>query len=280
MILQAFDYICANNPGLMIKAPQIFLLIFLLSLGSCVPIKRLTYLQEQEATSDQDLIALQPSIPPYRLQVNDLLSIRIKALDQEQIGFFNPTSNEILNATEEGDLYFNGFVVDVHGNIRIPVIGELPVLGKTLEEVREDLQERLLQDLFKEESNLFITVKMPGIRFVITGEVGSPGSQIIYRDQVSLIEAIAASGDIPVTGDRTDVRIIRQYPLGQKIHHVDLTRLDAMNSPYYYIQPNDLIIVNPLPQKAWGFGTTAIQSFTTILGIFTALGTATLLLTR
>lgn len=79
MILQAFDYICANNPGLMIKAPQIFLLIFLLSLGSCVPIKRLTYLQEQETTSDQDLIALQPSIPPYRLQVNDLLSIRIKA---------------------------------------------------------------------------------------------------------------------------------------------------------------------------------------------------------
>ena len=264
----------------MMKAPQIFLIIFLLSLGSCVPIKRLTYLQEQGTTSDQDLIALQPSIPPYRLQVNDLLSIRIKALDQESIGFFNPTSNEILNATEEGDLYFNGFVVDAHGNIRIPIIGELPVLGKTLEEVREDLEVRLLKDLFKEESNLFITVKMPGIRFVITGEVGSPGSQIIYRDQVSLIEAIAASGDIPVTGDRTDVRIIRQYPLGQKIHHVDLTQLDAMNSPYYYIQPNDLIIVNPLPQKSWGFGTTAIQTFTTILTVLTAIGTATLLLTR
>ena len=264
----------------MMKAPQIFLLIVLLSLGSCVPIKRLTYLQEQETSSDQDLIALQASIPPYRLQVNDLLSIRIKALDQESIGFFNPTSNEILNATEEGDLYFNGFVVDAHGNIRIPIIGELPVLGKTLEEVREDLEARLLQDLFKEESNLFITVKMPGIRFVITGEVGSPGSQIIYRDQVSLIEAIAASGDIPVTGDRTDVRIIRQYPLGQKIHHVDLTQLDAMNSPYYYVQPNDLIIVNPLPQKAWGLGTTAVQTFTTILTVLTTIGTATLLLTR
>ena len=112
----------------MMKAPQIFLLIVLLSLGSCVPIKRLTYLQEQETSSDQDLIALQASTPPYRLQVNDLLSIRIKALDQESIGFFNPTSNEILNATEEGDLYFNGFVVDAHGNIRIPIIGELPVL--------------------------------------------------------------------------------------------------------------------------------------------------------
>ena len=104
--------------------------------------KRLTYLQENEAQKSEDLVALTPSIPPYRLQVNDLLSIRIKALDQEQIGFFNPTSNEVLNATEEGDLYFNGFVVDIHGNIRIPVIGELPVLGKTLEEVREDLEQR------------------------------------------------------------------------------------------------------------------------------------------
>ena len=259
----------------------LYLLIFLVfCMGSCVPIKRLTYLQENEAQKSEDLVALTPSIPPYRLQVNDLLSIRIKALDQEQIGFFNPTSNEVLNATEEGDLYFNGFVVDIHGNIRIPVIGELAVLGKTLEEVREDLEQRLLQDLFKEESNLFVTVKMPGIRYIITGEVGSPGSQIIYRDQVTLIEAIAASGDIPVTGDRTDIRIIRQYPLGQKIHRVDLTQLDAMNSPYYYIQPNDLIIVNPLPQKAWGFGTTAIQTFTTILTVLTTIGTATLLLTR
>lgn len=57
MILPTFDYICANNPGFMIKAPQIFLLIFLLSLGSCIPIKRLTYLQEEETKSDQDLIA-------------------------------------------------------------------------------------------------------------------------------------------------------------------------------------------------------------------------------
>jgi len=94
----------------------VLLAIIVLILGSCVPIKRLTYLQENEQQKTEGLVALQPSIPPYRLQVNDLLSIRIKALDQEQIGFFNPTSNEVLNAIEEGDLYFNGFVVDVHGN--------------------------------------------------------------------------------------------------------------------------------------------------------------------
>jgi polysaccharide biosynthesis/export protein len=91
------------------------------------------------------------------------------------------------------------------------------------------------------------------------------------------MEAIGNSGDIPVTGDKTNVIIIRQYPLGQKVHHIDLTSIDAMTSPYYFIQPNDLIIINPLPQKTYGFGTTGLQSFTVILSVITALTTTILL---
>jgi polysaccharide export outer membrane protein len=74
--------------------------------------------------------------------------------------------------------------------------------------------------------------------------------------------------------------IIRQYPLGQKVHHIDLTTIEAMNSPYYYVQPNDLILINPLPQKSLGSGTTGLQSFTTIISVATALVTTILLLTR
>jgi polysaccharide export outer membrane protein len=68
--------------------------------------------------------------------------------------------------------------------------------------------------------------------------------------------------------------------LGQKVHHLDLTSIDAMNSPYYFIQPNDLIIVNPLPQKSFGFGTTGLQSFTVVLSVVTALTTTLLLFIR
>ena len=94
------------------------------------------------------------------------------------------------------------------------------------------------------------------------------------------MEAIANSGDISITGDRRDVVIIRQYPLGQKVHHIDLTTIEAMNSPYYYVQPNDLILINPLPQKSLGSGTTGLQSLTTIISVATALVTTILLLTR
>jgi polysaccharide export outer membrane protein len=170
--------------------------------------------------------------------------------------------------------------VDPHGNIRIPSIGEVIVLGFTVEEVREEIEKRLLKDFFKEEANIFVTVKLAGIRYTINGEIGNPGSRIIYRDQVSIMEAIANSGDIPVTGDRTNIVVIRQYPLGQKVHHIDLTTIEAMDSPYYYVKPNDLILVNPLPQKSIGTGTTGIQSFTTILTVVTALATTILLFTR
>lgn len=257
-----------------------FLLLFLLiaiSFTSCISTKQLTYLQENDEQPADSLMAIRKMQEPYRLQVNDLLSIRVKAMDQELVGIFNPINEGTPNVTGEERLYYDGFVVDPHGNIRIPSFGEMQVLGLTLEEVRLKIEERLLKDFFKEEANIFVTIKISGIRYTITGEIGGPGSTIIYRDQVSIMEAIANSGDITITGDRKNVIIIRQYPLGQKVHHIDLTDISALNSPYYYIQPNDLILINPLPQKSSGFGVTGLASFTTILALITAVTTTILL---
>lgn len=251
----------------------------LLCFSSCIPTKRLAYLQEDLASTDS-LVSLRRVIPPYRVQVNDLLSIRIKALDQELVGMFNPVGENNLNAAGEERIYYDGFSVDQHGNIRVPTLGEVNVLGFTVEEIRGIIEERLLSEYLKTDANVFVTVKLAGIRYVINGEVGRPGSSIIYREQVSIMEALATNGGIPVTGDRTDVVIVRQYPQGQKVHHIDLTTIDAVNSPYYYIQPNDLILVNPLPQKSLGTGTTGISSFTTILTVITGLTSIILLATR
>jgi len=252
----------------------------MLCASSCVTTKQITYLQEDTTKKNDSLLAVRKMQEPYRLQINDLLSIRVKALDPELADIFNPVSNSDANATGEERLYYDGFVVDLHGNIRIPILGEINVLGFTVEEVRKDLEKRLTEDYFKEEANVFVTVKLSGIRYTIAGEIGGSGSKIIYRDEVSIMEAIANSGGVPITGDLKDVIVIRQYPVGQKVHHIDLTTIDAMNSPYYNIQPNDLILINPLPQKALGTGTTGLQSFTTILSVVTALTTVILLFIR
>ncbi|HET8885478.1 MAG TPA: polysaccharide biosynthesis/export family protein [Salinimicrobium sp.] len=217
---------------------------------------------------------------PYRLQINDLISIRVKAMDQELVGMFNPIGEDNASATGEERMYYDGFAVDNHGNIRIPHLGEINVLGYTVDEVRERIEQELLENYYKEEANIFVTVKLAGIRYTIMGEIGSPGSQVIYKEQVSIMEAVANAGDIEEFGDRQDVVIVRQYPTGQQKHHIDLTTIDATNSPYYYIQPNDLILVNPLPQKSLGLGTSGIQTFTTVLTVFTSLATVVLLFTR
>jgi len=250
----------------------------MLLLSSCVSTKRITYLQETEAAIDS-IIEVERIQKPYRIQINDLLSIRVKAMDQELVGMFNPVGEDNPNATGEERLYYDGFLVDAHGNIRVPTLGEVNVLGFTVDEVREKIETALLQDYFTEQANIFVTVKLAGIRYTTIGEIGA-GSQVIYKEQVTIMEAIANAGDITEYGDRTDVVILRQYPSGQKRHHIDLTSLDAVQSPYYYIQPNDLIIVNPLPQKALGLGTTGLATLQTATMLLTLITSTIFLITR
>ena len=257
----------------------VIVLGLLLFVSSCVPTKRLKYLQENETAVDS-IIAVDRIHKPYRIQVNDLLSIRVKALDQELVGMFNPIGEENPNATGEEAMYWDGFLVNEHGNIRVPTLGEVNVLGFTVDEVREKIEKALLEQYFKEQANIFVTVKLAGIRYTTIGEIGT-GTQVIYKEQVTIMEAIAEAGDISEFGDRTDVIIVRQYPGGQqKRHHIDLTKMEAMNSPYYYIQPNDLIIVNPLPQKTIGLGTTGLEVFRTVTSVMALVVSSILIFTR
>lgn len=257
----------------------LFLLLINLCLTSCISAKKTTYLQPTETAVDS-VLTIQRLQKPYRIQVNDLLSIRVKALDQELVGMFNPIGEGGTDATGEERLYYDGFTVDQHGNIRVPTLGEINVLGYTVEEVQEKIEQELLDNYFKEQANIFVTVKLAGIRYTTLGEIGT-GSQVVYKEQVTIMEAVANAGGITEFGDMTDVRIIRQYPGGaERIHSIDLTSIEATKSPYYYIQPNDLILVNALPQKALGLGTTGIETFRTVVSLVTVFTSIILIFTR
>lgn len=254
--------------------------LFTMFLSSCIPQKDIIYYQNKGEAMDT-IPSLQQQQQPYRVQINDILNIRIKVLDQQNVSIFNPigdTGN--LNASSSERAYMDGFTVDLHGNIRIPVLGELQVLGYTAEEIQNKIEELLLQEQFKETANIFVTVKLAGLRFTASGEVGSPGTQTLFQERVNIYEAIANVGEIPITGDKKDVMIIRQYPQGQQIHHLDLTDVKVMQSPYYYIQPNDVIYVKPLKQKTWGTGITGRETFTTLFAVFGFVMTTILLIDR
>lgn len=254
---------------------------FLLSLigilfASCIPTKDLIYLQNSDSkTNEQSVESIKQK--PYRIQVNDILSINIKAIDLKSVEIFN-TNSQNIGTFNEQSLYLNGYTVDDHGVIRIPVLGEIMVLGKTLEEIRISIEEKLLKDYFTKEAGIFVIVKLSGFRYVINGEIVNPGTKILFQDRVTIFEAIANSGDIEITGDRRDVIVMRRFPHGTETFHVDLTNSTAMNSPVYYLQPNDYIYIKPLKQKTWGTGKTGIESLTTIITILTLASTTYLLL--
>lgn len=257
----------------------LYLLFFLgVIVTSCIPTKDLTYLQNKDTGVTNDSI-LKLAFKPYRLQANDVLSITIKANDPNLVSIFNPSPKDVVQNSKTADaLYFDGYTVNDHGNIRIPIIGELNVLGYTTEEVRKMVEKKLLEDYFREEANIFVTVKLAGVRYTINGEVKEPEVNTLYQDQVTIMDAISSAGDITTTGNRKEVVVVRQFPYGSEMHTIDLTDINCMKSPYYYIKPNDFIYVKPLKEKSWGTGATGLQSLTTIITALSLVTTVLLLI--
>ena len=261
------------------KAFLLFLLFIGIFFTSCVPTKDLIYLQKKENSEASPLVNPVMS-KPYRVQSNDILSIKIKALDAKLVEMFNTSDAGDGKTISDQTLYFDGYNVDDHGNIRVPVLGEVNVIGYTLEEIRIKLEKQLLDEYFNKEANIFVIVKLAGLRYTVNGEITNPGSKILFQEKVNVLEAIANSGDITMVGNRKDVTIIRQYPHGTEIHSLDLTDINVMNSPYYYIQPNDYIYVKPLKQKSWGTGMTGIQSISSIIALISVVATTIVLINR
>ena len=258
---------------------KIYLLLLLSILAtSCIPKKDLVYLQDNKDSTAQ---AVTPSNEkPYRLQTNDILVITIKAIDSKLVEIFNRSSDQTVPAVDERSTYFSGYSVDDHGNIRLPILGEMNVLGYTVDEVRGKIEKLLHEQYFKTEAGIFAMVKLAGFRYTINGEVGATGTKILYQDKVNIMEAIANAGDITITGDRKDVKVIRRYPQGSETFSIDLTDSKAVNSPCFYLQPNDYIYVKPLKQKTWGTGKTGIESLSTIITLLSLATTTYLLLKR
>ena len=257
-----------------------FFLITLIGLlvTSCIPTKDLIYLQNKN-NSEQPQVVNPINAKPYRVQVNDVLSVSVKTVDPKLSQLFSITNEAMVNKSDLG-LYYDGFTIDDHGNIRIPLLGEMNVLGFTTDEIRKTIEDKLLKEYFNKEANLFVNVKLAGFRYTINGEITAPGTRTLFQDKVNIMEAIANSGDITVTGNRKEVTIIRQFPQGTEMKIIDLTDINAMQSPYYFLQPNDYIYIKPLKQKTWGTGKTGIESLSSIITILSLVTTTFLLLKK
>lgn len=267
----------ANFLFKIMNQPKIYLLILISVLfTSCIPSKDLIYLQKKNESESQAVE--QVNQKPYRLQTNDILIVTIKAIDPKLVEIFSASTQTTASGNDMVN-YFNGYSVDDHGNIRLPILGEINVLGFTVDEVRLKIEQLLNEKYFKTEAGIFVTVKLAGFRYTINGEIAETGTKVLYQDKVNIMEAVANAGDISITGDRKNVKVIRRYPQGSETFSIDLTDSKATSSPVFYLQPNDYIYILPLKQKTWGTGKTGLESLTTVITLL-SLATTTYLLLR
>lgn len=245
----------------------------LMLFGSCVPLKKITYLQNKSETDTIDVFKLERT--EYKIQVNDILNIRIKSLDPKNAAIFSTETQTGQNAGfGEIMFYVNGYTVDSLGQIEMPLLGKIDVVGLTALEAREAVQTEISKFL----NNSTVSLQLSGIRFSVVGEVGAPGRMVAFQNQLTIFEALAIAGDITQVGDRRMVQVLRQTPDGMIIAEIDLTSKNAISSPYFFIMPNDIINVKPYKQKTFGTGVTGQQTFQTFVQTISAFSSILLII--
>lgn len=262
------------------SSKYIFFILAIFLLSSCISNKKITYLQTREknsALSADSLISY--SVPVYRLQYNDIVDVRIKTTVPEMNALFGlddpatKQSSSIGANQANGDIYYmTGYTIDQQGEIKLPFIGKVKLMGLTIEEA-ENVIIRKLAGYFKKlsEEDLYVKVKLGGIRFSTLGEFNKPGKYVVLQERMTIFDAIAQSGDLTVQAKRKKIVLLRQYPEGTKIHYLNLNDRSIINSPYYFIQPNDQIYAESLKVREFGTGVTGAQTLQVIISSLSAI---------
>jgi polysaccharide biosynthesis/export protein len=237
----------------LVTKPAFFAFLLVVLLFSCVPQKKIKYLQKQQE-KDTAAVQIKKRNADYRIQANDNIYVRVYALDEKAYLFFNKQSgaSSFNDYANDASIYLNSYSVNSEGNIDFPIVGKVYVRDLTVFQVKEMLQ-RLIAEYLKETT---VVVKMVNFRVTLVGEVMRPGEFTIYKDELNVFEAISLAGDMTEFANRNRVALIRQSESGSQVHYLDLTSEQILGSPYYYMQPNDIIYVSPLGYKRWGLGST------------------------
>lgn len=189
--------------------------------------------------------SMQMSIQPHllRIQNDDLLGISVKSQtsDPQITAPFRPTNP----AGGGGDSESLPYLVDGSGFINLPMVGKVQVLGLTTQEVRDTIEGRLSKYL----KNPIVNVRLSNFRFTVMGEVNKAGTYTIPYEQVNILEALGQAGDLTKYGNRENVLVIRQTDGRRTYGFINLHQRNLFQSPYFYLEQNDIIYVEPLKAK-------------------------------
>jgi polysaccharide export outer membrane protein len=225
-----------------------FGLIFMLFiLSSCVPIKKQVYLQIQEDSAKSQYI--NQKLMDYRLRPGNNLHIRIISFEEEVTDYFNMGMSESGNIYYDAAIYLTSYSVNDSGYIEMPFLGKVQVMGLTVNEIKEKIQERIGEYLNK----TMVVVKLVNYNVTIVGEVNRPGQYKIYQDNLNIFEVLGMAGDLTTYAKRDDVLLIRKDLKGSKTYRINLLADNLLESPYYFMLPDDIVYVKPVKGRNFAF---------------------------
>lgn len=211
-----------------------------------------------------------------KIQVNDILDIKITTINPETALPYNSVSNAAVTGNSLELLKLQGHLVSSEGKINMPIIGAIDASGKTTSELEKHITSILENNGYLK--NPTVNVRILNAKVTILGEVSKPGTYSFSEQSINLPQAIGFAGDVTIEANRKEVWLIREEEGKRKSHKIDLTKSDWFDSPYYNIKQNDIIYVYPnnVKVKSAGF----IGNTNTFLSVISILLTTFVLLTR
>jgi len=244
----------------------IVLFIGVLMLSSCSSRKRLMYFSEKE--KDSPINEFNITRPVKTIQPFDNLYIWVTSTQEKNQKIFSTSSSMSSD-------YINlvSYIVNSDGNIDFPFVGQIYVKDMTLEKAKEYIQTEVSNYL----DDISITVKFVNNKVSVLGEVARPGAYSFAKDQLTIFEALGLAGGATIYGKKNEVILIREKDKKINYHYLDLTKKDIVSSDYYFIIPNDVIIIKPVKAR---FRTLNLLNWSLVLSTITTAITLYLLFYR
>ena len=214
------------------------LLVTLLFLTSCKTQKASGYLEDFTDTSGK----VQVRYPEPLIKRDDVLSILVysDAIDQGTTDAMYNTANGGVGASTQG------YVVDIDGNIQFPRLGKIKAQGLTKPQLADEIKKRLTAQL----SNPTVVIRLINFKITMLGEVARPGPVTLPSEKVTILEAVGLAGDVTLYGKKNDIVVLRQNDSTTEVGAIDLSSKKVFESPYYFLQQGDVVLVNPNKNKA------------------------------
>jgi len=250
----------------------VFIILFSISITSCVDVKKSLYFVGQKDT----LLQQSNIVPESIIQSHDLLSISVSSLNTDATAIFNTPNNSGITTTNAANSNTSsfGYLVGKDGSIQFPVLGKVQAAGLSIDQLRQELTRQLISK--KMLVDPLIVVRYLNFKVTVLGEVNKPSVLTVPSEKISLLEAIGQAGDLTIYSNRENVTLIREEKEGKLIKRINLNSSEIFTSPYYYLQSNDVVYVEPNKSKV----VTASTSKQWIPTILSALSLLIIILTQ